>query len=132
GEPTSVTRQTLLDRLPLLVSPNGRRASRLDEGRTPRHLCGGVSESLLAYLLLHRNAPQDRSRLAFLLWPDSTEVQAHTNLRKLLYQLRQSLPDADHFIHADNHSLQWLPALPASQEGCTDASWTLDILEVEQ
>src|SRR3989440_2546937 len=89
-------------------------------------------QSLLAYLLLHRDAPQDRSHLAFLLWPDSTEAQAHTNLRKLLYQLRQSLPDADHFIHADNHSLQWLPALPASQEGCTDASWTLDILEVEQ
>ena len=89
-------------------------------------------QSLLAYLLLHRDAPQDRSHLAFLLWPDSTEAQAHTNLRKLLYQLRQSLPDADHFIQADNHSLQWLPALPASQEGCTDASWTLDILEVEQ
>src|SRR5438034_317989 len=82
-------------------------------------------QSLLAYLLLHRNAPQDRSHLAFLLWPDSTEAQAHTNLRKLLYQLRQSLPDADRFLHADNHSLQWLPT-------CADAPWTLDILEVEQ
>src|SRR5437899_4017752 len=74
-------------------------------------------QSLLAYLLLHRDAPQDRSHLAFLLWPDSTEAQAHTNLRKLLYQLRQSLPDADHFIQADNHILQWLPALTASQDG---------------
>jgi DNA-binding SARP family transcriptional activator len=82
-------------------------------------------QSLLAYLTLHRNAPQDRSHLSFLLWPDSTEAQAHTNLRKLLYQLRQSLPDADHFLYADNHSLQWLPA-------CADASWTLDTLEVEQ
>ncbi|TMD66131.1 MAG: 6-hydroxy-D-nicotine oxidase, partial [Chloroflexi bacterium] len=82
-------------------------------------------QSLLAYLLLHRNAPQDRSHLAFLLWPDSTEVQAHTNLRKLLYQLRQSLPHADHFLHVDNHSLQWLPA-------GADAFWTLDIVEVEQ
>jgi DNA-binding SARP family transcriptional activator len=29
-------------------------------------------QSLLAYLLLHCDAPQDRSYLAFLLWPDST------------------------------------------------------------
>lgn len=82
-------------------------------------------QSLLAYLLLHRNAPQDRSHLAFLLWPDSTEAQAHTNLRKLLHQLRRSLPDADHFLRVDNHNLQWLPARP-------DAFWTLDILEIEQ
>lgn len=82
-------------------------------------------QSLLAYLLLHRTAPQDRSRLAFLLWPDSTEAQAHTNLRKLLYQLRQSFPDVDQFLHADNHALQWLPAHQ-------NAPWTLDILEFEQ
>jgi DNA-binding SARP family transcriptional activator len=82
-------------------------------------------QSLLAYLVLHRSAPQDRSHLAFLLWPDSTEAQAHTNLRQLLYHLRQSLPDADRFLHADKHSLQWLPAH-------ADASWTLDIMEIEQ
>jgi DNA-binding SARP family transcriptional activator len=39
------------------------------------------AESLLAYLLLHRDAPQPRQRLAFLLWPGSTERQTHTNLR---------------------------------------------------
>ena len=81
-------------------------------------------QSLLAYLLLHRTAPQARTQLAFLLWPDSTEAQAHTNLRKLLHQLRQALPDADHFIHADKHSLQWLPE-------DSDVSWTLDILDSE-
>jgi Berberine and berberine like len=37
--------------------------------------------SLLAYLLLHRDAAQPRQRLAFLLWPDSSEPQARTNLR---------------------------------------------------
>lgn len=82
-------------------------------------------QSLLAYLVLHRDAPQNRSHLAFLLWPDSTETQAHTNLRQLLYHLRQSLPDADQFLYADKHSMQWLPTQ-------TDASWTLDIQEVEQ
>ena len=81
-------------------------------------------QSLLAYLLLHRNAPQERSRLAFLLWPDSTEAQAHTNLRKLLHQLRQAFPEIERFLHADNRSLQWFPK--------PDAAWTLDILEIEQ
>ena len=81
-------------------------------------------QSLLTYLVLHRSAPQDRSRLAFLLWPDSTEAQAHTNLRKLLYQLRQAFPDADHFLYVDKHSLQW--------QTTPDASWTLDVLDFEQ
>ncbi len=31
-------------------------------------------QSLLAYLILHRDAPQHRSHLAFHLWPDSTET----------------------------------------------------------
>lgn len=82
-------------------------------------------QSLLAYLLLHRDAPQDRSHLAYLLWPDSTEAQAHTNLRKLLYQLRQAFPDIDQFLHTDKQSLLWRPAQP-------DAFWTLDLQEMEQ
>ena len=51
------------------------------------------AESLLAHLLLHREAAQPRQRLAFLLWPDSTEPQARTNLRHLLHNLRRDLPD---------------------------------------
>jgi DNA-binding SARP family transcriptional activator len=82
-------------------------------------------QSLLAYLVLHRNAPQDRSHLAFLLWPDSTEAQAHANLRQLVYRLRQTLPNADQFLHSDKQSLQWLPAN-------ADCTWTLDVLELEQ
>src|SRR5712691_9715985 len=49
-------------------------------------------QSLFAYLVLHRTAPQARSHLAFLLLPDSDEAQAYSNLRKLLHQLRQALP----------------------------------------
>ena len=40
-----------------------------------RSLESGRAESLLAYLLLHRSAPQQRQHLAFLLWPDSAEAQ---------------------------------------------------------
>lgn len=56
------------------------------------------AESLLAYLLLHREAPQPREHLAFLLWPDSTEQQARTNLRHVLHNLRRALPECDRFL----------------------------------
>lgn len=80
-------------------------------------------QSLLAYLVLHRSAPQDRSRLAYLLWPDTTEAQAHTNLRQLLYHLRQALPYANQCLFVDRQSLQWRPA--------PEVAFTLDIEEFE-
>jgi len=64
-------------------------------------------QSLLAYLLLHRDAPQSRAHLAFLFWPDTAEAQARTNLRNLLHQLRHALPDADSYLVADTQTLQW-------------------------
>jgi DNA-binding SARP family transcriptional activator len=56
----------------------------LGDVRLPR-LDLARARSLLAYLLLNRDAPQSRERLAFLLWPDSTESQARTNLRHLIH-----------------------------------------------
>ena len=47
---------------------------------------------LLAYLLLHRSAPQSRQHIAFLHWPDSPESTARSNLRWLLKELRAALP----------------------------------------
>jgi DNA-binding SARP family transcriptional activator/predicted ATPase len=69
-------------------------------------------QSLLAYLLLHRHAPQSRRHLAFLLWPDSGEAQALNNLRNLLHTLRRALPDADRYLAIDKTTLQWRPELP--------------------
>ncbi|MCX6032223.1 MAG: AAA family ATPase [Chloroflexi bacterium] len=80
------------------------------------------AQSLLAYLLLHRAAPQSRRHLAFTLWPDSSEGQARTNLRNLLHSLRQSLPQADDYLRADFATLQWRP----------DAPFRLDVAEFEQ
>ncbi|MCX8061200.1 MAG: tetratricopeptide repeat protein [Anaerolineales bacterium] len=79
-------------------------------------------QSLLAYLVLHRHSPQSRRYLAFLFWPDSTETQAHTNLRKLLHQLHRVLPDADQFLHVDAQFLQWR----------NDAPFTLDVADFER
>jgi DNA-binding SARP family transcriptional activator/tetratricopeptide (TPR) repeat protein len=70
------------------------------------------AESLLAYLLLHRDAPQQRQHLAFTLWPDSSEPQARTNLRHVLHNLRRALPDADRFIDVRPRTLQWRAEAP--------------------
>jgi DNA-binding SARP family transcriptional activator len=69
-------------------------------------------QSLLAYLLLHRGAPQSRRRIAFLFWPDSTEGQALTNLRNLLFRLRRGLPEADRFLEVDRKTLRWVEDAP--------------------
>jgi predicted ATPase/DNA-binding SARP family transcriptional activator len=69
-------------------------------------------QALLAYLLLHRGAPVPRQQLAFLFWPDSAEAQARTNLRQLLHSLKQTLPEAEHFVQADAQTLQWRAAAP--------------------
>ncbi len=79
-------------------------------------------QSLLAYLVLHRDVPQQRQHLAFLFWPDTTEAQARNNLRQLLHQLRQALPPVEHFLSTDTHTLHWHPVTP----------FHLDVAEFEQ
>ncbi len=79
-------------------------------------------QSLLGNLLMHRNMPQSRRRLAFTLWPDSTESQALTNLRNLLHRLRRAIPHADQFLVSDAHTIQWRP----------DSSYALDVAEFEE
>lgn len=67
---------------------------------------------LLAYLMLHRDRPQSRRQLAFQFWPDSTETQARTALRQLLFQVRKVWPQAERLIRTDTQTVQWLPDLP--------------------
>ncbi|HEV2663204.1 MAG TPA: hypothetical protein VGU68_21520, partial [Ktedonobacteraceae bacterium] len=78
-------------------------------------------QSLLAFLVLHCGTPQSRTHLAFLLWPDSTEEQAHTNLRHLVYRLRHAIPDANSYLHIHKQTLHWQPSVP----------WVLDVAEFE-
>ena len=62
-------------------------------------------QALFACLLL---CPQAvfRHHLAHQFWPDSSESQARTNLRNLVYLLRQALPDFEVFIQSDTKTLQ--------------------------
>ncbi|MGZ4502668.1 MAG: ATP-binding protein [Nocardioidaceae bacterium] len=50
--------------------------------------------ALLGYLAFHANTPQNRQRIAGRFWPDSTDAQALTNLRRELHQLRALLGEA--------------------------------------
>jgi DNA-binding SARP family transcriptional activator len=79
-------------------------------------------QSLVAYLVLHQSVPQSRSQLAFLLWPDTTDAQAHTNLRNLLFKLRKALPSVSMMLHMDRNMLQWRSDMP----------WKLDVLDFER
>lgn len=74
-------------------------------------------QCLLAYLLLHRDAPVERRHLAYLFWPDFTEEQALANLRNLLHTLGKTLPNGDHFIQTDGMTAQWR----------ADSPYTLDV-----
>ncbi len=76
---------------------------------------------LLAYLILHRCAPQPRQHLAFLLWPDSAEEQARTNLRNLVHLLRHALPHSDCCLQCEGQSLLWEPHV----------GYTLDVQDFE-
>jgi DNA-binding SARP family transcriptional activator len=60
---------------------------------------------MLAFLALSGYAPVSRRQVAFRIWPDSSEKQAYTNLRKLLHNLRNEIPD---LIQVDTHSIKLL------------------------
>ncbi len=47
--------------------------------------------ALVAFLVAHAGSPQPRQRIAGLFWPESTDAQALTNLRRELHHLRNAL-----------------------------------------
>lgn len=79
----------------------------LYQGQEIETLRPGRAQSLLVYLLLHRDAPQPRSRIAADFWPDTTEAQARTNLRREIHALRKALPESDEFLLVESQVVQW-------------------------
>jgi ABC-type oligopeptide transport system substrate-binding subunit/DNA-binding SARP family transcriptional activator len=65
------------------------------------------SQSLLAYLILHRDRPQPRDRLMDLFWGDRAENKARRSLRTALWHIRRCLPEG--FIPSDPHTVQFDP-----------------------
>ena len=77
------------------------------EGSTATNLArSSRSIALLGFLAVHANAPQPRQRLAAIFWPDSTEAQARTNLRRELHHLRVLLGD-DLSLVVEPLTLMW-------------------------
>jgi oligopeptide transport system substrate-binding protein len=65
------------------------------------------SQSLLAYLILHRQWSQPRDRLAGLFWGDRPERKARRSLTTALWHIRRCLPQD--YILSDPHTVQFDP-----------------------
>jgi DNA-binding SARP family transcriptional activator/tetratricopeptide (TPR) repeat protein len=68
------------------------------------------ARSLLGHLVLRAGAAQPRQHLAFLLWPDSSEEQARTNLRNVLHALRHGVPELGDLLEVTPSTLRWAPS----------------------
>lgn len=65
------------------------------------------AQTLLAYLVLHRQTSHTRAELAALLWPNTLQPESLANLRRLLYQVRKVLPELDQLVEVKRSTLQW-------------------------
>lgn len=79
-------------------------------------------QELFAYLVLNRHAPQTRQRVAPLMWPDSDDPQALTNLRNLLHSLRRALPEYQLYLNTEGQTPYWK----------NDAPYRLDVEDFEK
>jgi predicted ATPase/DNA-binding SARP family transcriptional activator len=83
------------------------------------------TQLLFAYLLLHVGIPHRREKLAGLLWPDSTEHNARSNIRQALWRLKKAIGTDDdpprEYILADHFTIAFNP----------DSEYWLDTSELE-
>nr|MBC7244177.1 winged helix-turn-helix domain-containing protein [Chloroflexota bacterium] len=68
------------------------------------------SQSLLAYLILHRQRPHSRDQLAALLWGDQDDVHVRRSLATALWRIRRLLGEG--YLLADSSSVQFNPTRP--------------------
>jgi DNA-binding SARP family transcriptional activator len=85
-------------------------------------IASGRLQAFLAYVALHCSVPLPRQRIAALLWPESSQTQAQTNLRTLLHRLQTVLPNLDHLLVIDAHTIAWHP----------ETQLTLDVAAFEE
>lgn len=84
---------------------------RLQENGVTVHLEMARSHELLAYLALHGAQPSAqpvaRAELAQMLWPESNETQARTNLRNLLFKLGKAWPSLSTYLDIRRQTIGW-------------------------
>jgi DNA-binding SARP family transcriptional activator/predicted ATPase len=61
------------------------------------------ARALLAFLLLNRERPQSRNRLAGLFWPEMDEARSRRALTQALWRIRNLLPD---YLQTDGQQIQ--------------------------
>lgn len=77
-------------------------------GRALARIPSPRQQQLITFLILHaRGAPVQRQRIAAAFWPESTDSQALTNLRRELHHLRESFPELDALVDAGTRTLAW-------------------------
>ena len=80
----------------------------LTDGRSAARPPSARQQQLIAFLVLHaRSAPIPRQRVAGSLWPESSDAQALTNLRRELHHLREGWPRLDALVDAGSRTLAW-------------------------
>ncbi len=95
----------------------------LADGRDAPRPPNARQQQLVAFLVLHaRNAPVSRQRVAGTLWPESSDAQALTNLRRELHHLREGWPGLESRIDGESRTLAWRP----------DARTVVDIVAFEE
>jgi len=90
----------------------------------PISITSRPAQSLFAYLILSAGTAHRREKLAGLLWPDSLEETARSNLRSALWKIRKALPSSAsaEYVFADDLTI----AFNAS------AGYWLDTAELEK
>lgn len=104
--PTASARSTGLD-----IRLLGEGAVTLD-GRPIDALASTRVLRLFARIAVAPAGRVDRAQLAFDLWPDSSDAQARTNLRKLLHDVRVALPRIEELMQIDSGTIRWLEDAP--------------------
>ncbi len=79
----------------------------LIQNDTPIHLDQSRLMELVARLALQPGQPLSRQRMAYDFWPDSSEKQARTNVRNLLYKLKRAWPTYADVIKSNRRDLVW-------------------------
>src|SRR5512147_2533734 len=68
------------------------------------------AQSLFAYLLLNSSKSHRREKLAGILWPDSSEENARSNLRHELWRLRKALEgEGEFYLISDDLTIAFNP-----------------------
>src|SRR5215510_2576676 len=84
------------------------------DGRSIARVPSARQQQLIAFLVLQaRSGPIPRQRVSGTLWPESTEVQAQTNLRRELHHLREAWPRLEALIAGESRTLAWREHPPA-------------------